>query len=148
MTDDAFRWYVLIPCSDTETWAVPQICLAEIFTLSTDTDNPPNEITWRDRVVPILDRGHDDGSTWREPGRGSGLVAIFLGLEGDGCEYWGVAVRGEGLTIAKVSPDEVQDAPEAVLQYASAAFTLNGRIYQVPDLDGLQKHIAFSQQVA
>ena len=98
MTDNTKRWCVLIPCSSTETWAVPQNCLGEIVTLYTDSTRPPDEITWRGRTVPVLDFGSDDGSVWREPRRGAGLVAIFLGLKGEGCEYWGLAVRGQAPT--------------------------------------------------
>jgi hypothetical protein len=148
MTNDTKQWCVLIPCSATETWAVPQNCLAEIMTLNTDTALPPDEVTWRGRTVPVLDFGSDDGSLWREPHRGAGLVAIFLGLRGEGCEYWGVAVRGEGLRVVGLSPEEVEDEPERASQHATAAFNFNGVLCQVPDLDSFQKKIAVTQQVA
>jgi len=148
MSDNTKRWCVLLPCSSTETWAVPQNCLGEIVTLHTDTALPPDEITWRGRTVPVLDFGSDDGSLWREPRRGAGLVAIFLGLKGEGCEYWGVALRGQGLRVVSLSPEEVEDAPEQVQRHATAAFKFNGVLCQVPDLDSFQKKIAVSQQVA
>ena len=148
MTEDAMRWCVLIPCSTEETWAVPQICLAEILTLQTDAEQPPEEVEWRGRQVPVLDMGSEDGSSWQGSRRGAGLVAIFLGLEGEGCEYWGVAVRGEGLSVEKVSTDDVLDAPEEVRSHATAAFRLHGALYQVPDLDALQKNISLSRQMA
>lgn len=148
MTDDAKQWCVLIPCSSTETWAVPQNCLAEIMTLNVDTALPPDEVNWRGRTVPVLDFGSDDGSLWREPHRGTGLVAIFLGLRGEGCEYWGVAVRGEGLKVVSLAPEEVEDMPERASQHATAAFNFNGVLCQVPDLDSFQKKIAVTQQVA
>ena len=148
MTDENLRWCVLIPCSRDEVWAVPQICLAEIYTLHTDSDLPPEEINWRDRKVPVMDLGPDDGSVWRETRRGSGLIAIFLGLEGEACDYWGVAVRGEGLTVAKMGAEEVSDAPDAVVEHATAAFERDGVIYQVPDLAQLQKELAESRQLA
>lgn len=148
MTDENLRWCVLIPCSETETWAVPQICLAEIYTLSTDLEVPPEEIDWRDRKVPVLDLGAGDGDTWREARRGSGLIAIFLGLEGEACEYWGVAIRGEGLSVARVAPDAVSDMPDAMAEHATAAFGLDGEVYQVPDLGGVQKKLAEARQVA
>jgi hypothetical protein len=148
MSDNTKRWCVLIPCSRTETWAVPQNCLGEIVTLHSDTVLPPDEITWRGRTVPVLDFGSDDGSLWREPRRGAGLVAVFLGLKGEGCEYWGVAVRGQGLRVVSLSPEEVKDMPEQVQQHATAAFNFNGVLCQVPDLDSFQKKIAVSQQVA
>jgi hypothetical protein len=148
MSDNTKRWCVLIPCSSAETWAVPQNCLGEIVTLHTDTALPPDEVTWRGRTVPVLDFGSDDGSPWREPRRGAGLVAIFLGLKGEGCEYWGVAVRGQGLRVVSLSPEDVEDAPDRVQRYATAAFNFNGVLCQVPDLDSFQKKIAVSQQVA
>jgi len=147
MTDESLRSCVLIPCSKTEAWAVPQICLAEILTLQTSAEEPPREVEWRGVTVPVLDMGPGDGSEWRES-RGTGLIAIFLGLKGEGCEYWGVAVRGDGLKVEKVSPEDIEDAAEAVLPHATAAFQLNGVLYQVPDLDELQKRVAVGQHAA
>lgn len=147
MSDESLRSCVLIPCSKTEAWAVPQICLAEILTLQAATEEPPEEVEWRGVRVPVLDMGRDDGSAWLESS-GSGLIAIFLGLKGEGCEYWGVAVRGEGLMIEKVSPDDIEDAQEQVLPHATAAFHLKGVLYQVPDLDELQKKLAVGQCAA
>ena len=147
MSDESLSSCVLIPCSKTEAWAVPQICLAEILTLQSSADEVPAEVEWRGVTVPVLDLGREDGSQWRESG-GSGLIAIFLGLKGEGCEYWGVAVRGEGLAVEKVSPEDIEDAQEQVLPHATAAFHLRGVLYQVPDLDGLQKKIAVGQCAA
>lgn len=141
MSEDAMRSCVLIPCSRAESWAVPQVCLAEILTLQMAAESPPAEIEWRGRTVPVLDMGEDEESTWQEQS-GAGLVAIFLGLEGEGCDYWGVAVRGNGLAIEKVSPEEVNDAPDEVLPHATAAFRLNDVLYQVPDLDSFQKKLS------
>ena len=148
MSDTTERWCVLVPCSGSETWAVPQNCLAEIVTVHTDAEVPPLEVSWRGRTVPVLDLGSDDGSQWQARGRNAGLVAIFLGLKGEGCEYWAVAVRGEGLKVVSLSPDEVEDVPEQVVSHATAAFTFHGVLCQVPDLDSFQRKIAVSQQVA
>ena len=148
MTDNTKLWCALIPCSSTETWAVPQNCLAEIVTLHTDTRLPPQELTWRERTVPVLDLGSDDGSLWQQPNRDAGLVAIFLGLKGEGCEYWGVAVRGEGLKVAGLVAEEVEEVTDCVQEYATAAFMMNGVLCQVPDLDSFQKKIAASEMVA
>jgi len=147
MSDEALRSCVLIPCSQSESWAVPQICLAEILTLQTAAETPPEEVEWRGRTVPVIDMGREDGTSWQEH-RGVGLVAIFLGLEGEGCDYWGVAVRGEGLAIEKISPEEVSDASDDVLPHASAAFRLNDVLYQVPDLDSFQKKISADMSAA
>jgi hypothetical protein len=148
MTEDVSRWCVLLPCSETETWAVPQNCLGEILTLQADTDSPPDEVQWRDRIVPVIDLGSDDGSVWREPRRGSGLVAVFLGLKGEGCEYWALALRGPSLSVVNLVPEEVEDAPEQASDHASAAFIYRGVLCQVPDLDSFQKKIALSEHVA
>jgi hypothetical protein len=145
MTDDTSRWCVLMPCSKTEAWAVPQNCLAEIVTLHDVAEQPPDEILWRGVSVSVLDFGDDDGSAWREHHGDTGLIAIILGLEGEGCDYWGVAVRGEGLAVKRVAAGDVEDLPDAVREHASAAFNLHGTAYQVPDLAALQKKIAASQ---
>ena len=148
MTDDTSRWCVLLPCSKTESWAVPQNCLGEIVTLQGAAEQPPEELVWRGATVPVLDFGYDDGSEWREKHAGTGLIAVFLGLEGEGCDYWGVAIRGEGLAIKRIAAQDIQDAPEAVRQHATAAFSLQGAVYQVPDLALLQKKIADSLELA
>lgn len=148
MTDNTKRWCVLIPCSKSETWAVPQNCLGEIVTLHTDMQLPPNEVAWRGLKVPVLDLGSDDGSLWLEPRRGTALIAIILGLKGEGCEYWGVAVRGEGLRAVSLSPETVEDMPDLVVQHSTAAFKFHDVLCQVPNLDSFQKKMALSQQVA
>jgi hypothetical protein len=148
MADNTKHWCVLIPCSSTETWAVPQNCLAEIVTLHTDTQRPPQSLSWRDRTVPVLDLGGDDGSLWQQPNRDAGLVAIFLGLKGEECEYWGVAIRGEGLRAVGLEVDRVEEAPEDVQEHATAAFKWDNVLCQVPDLDSFQRKIATRQMVA
>lgn len=148
MSDNPKHWCVLIPCSGTETWAVPQNCLAEIVTLHTDSLSPPQVVSWRDRTVPVLDLGSEDGSLWQQPARDAGLVAIFLGLKGEGCEYWGLAIRGEGLRVVGLEPDAVADAPQEVQKHATAAFRFDDVLCQVPDLDSFQKQIAASLMVA
>lgn len=148
MADNTKYWCVLVPCSSTETWAVPQNCLAEIVTLHTDAQLPPQTLCWRDRTVPVLDFGGDDGSLWQQPTRDAGLVAVFLGLKGEGCEYWGVAIRGTGLRVVGLVPERVEDAPEEAREHATAAFRFDNVLYQVPDLDSFQKKIAATQMVA
>jgi len=127
---------------------VPQNCLAEILTVSSDSDTPPEAVSWRGVDVPVMDFGADGAAPWREARVGTGLVAVFLGLKGENCEYWGVAVRGQGLSIAALSPREVADVEDEVAEHASAAFRYREGLYQVPDLDGLQKTLAASMSVA
>lgn len=146
--DTQKRWCVLVPCSSTETWAVPQNCLAEIVTLHTDAATPPATLNWRGRTVPVLDLGRGDGAQWSEPQRGTGLVAIFLGLKGEGSEYWGLAVRGKGLKAVNLSQADVQDVPGQVAAHATAAFTVDGVLCQVPDLDSFQKKSTAIARVA
>lgn len=148
MTDNTNRWCVLVPCSQSETWAVPLNCLAEIVTLHTDETSPPRELQWRDHTVPVMDLGGKDGSQWRAASRGTGLLAIFLGLKGEGCEYWGLAVRGEGLRVVSLTGDAVEDAPEQIQKHATAAFRFHGVLCQVPDLDSFQRKVAAGRHVA
>jgi hypothetical protein len=148
MTDSALKHCVLVPCSETERWAVPQNCLGEIQVVNSDTGSPPESISWRGREVPVLDFGPEDSTPWCESRNGTGLVAIFLGLKGDDCEYWGVAVRGNGLTVTSLSSDDIGDASDRVADHASAAFEYHGVLYQVPDLDGLQKRVAVNRDNA
>lgn len=145
MSESAKRWCVLIPCSSTETWAVPQNCLGEILTVHTDDEQPPEKVAWRGETVPVLDFGHEIGPQWRDPGRGTGLVAVFLGLKGEDCSYWGVAVRGDGLRVLDLAAEEVEDVPDQVGEHATAAFSFKGVLCQVPDLDGFQKQFAANQ---
>mgnify|MGYP001819932595 CR=1 FL=1 len=144
MSEESATRCVLIPCSGQERWAVPQNCLAEIVTINADSDTPPAEVCWRNVTVPVLDFGSDGEVPWCEERGGTGLIAIFLGLAGEDCEYWGVALRGNGLAVASLSAGEVVDAPTRKCGHASAAFEYQGALYQVPDLDGLQKRLASS----
>lgn len=148
MSENANKWCVLVPCSHTETWAVPLNCLAEIVTLHTDAVSPPSVVSWRERTVPVLDLGADDGSHWLAASRGTGLVAIFLGLKGEGCDYWALAVRGEGLRVVSLASEAVEDVPEQVRQHATAAFRFHDVVCQVPDLDSFQRKAAAGQHVA
>lgn len=145
MSESTKQWCVLIPCSSTETWAVPQNCLGEIFSVHTYNEEPPKQVEWRGETVSVLDFGSDDGPQWRDPGRGAGLVAVFLGLKGEGCSYWAVAVRGDGLRVVNLAGEDVEDMPEQVVEHATAAFSFRGVLCQVPDLDSFQKKIAVNQ---
>ncbi len=142
MSDDAITSCVLIPCSDNEKWAVPQNCLAEIHVVNSIEETPPSLLEWRGREVPVVDFGAESDAPWCEQRIGTGLVAIFLGLEGEACEYWGVAIRGAGLDVVTLASAELVDASEEACEHASAAFKYNDVLYQVPDLDGLQKRAA------
>jgi len=145
MTEDTKRWCVLIPCSSTETWAVPQNCLGEIITVQAASDEPPGEVNWRGHAVPVLDFGGANDTAWRDASRGTGLVVVFLGLKGEACAYWGIAVRGGGLRVVDLAAEEIDDRPEQVVEHATAAFDFKGVLCQVPDLDRFQKQIAVNQ---
>lgn len=135
--DNESRWCVLLPCSSQETWAVPQKCLAEIVTLPTEASSPPAELFWRGRDVPILDLGRDNVAPWRDSRAATGLIAVMLGLKGGSWDYYGVALRGGGLNMKDLSREQIEDAPEQALEGASAAFRMNGKIYQIPDMTSL-----------
>jgi hypothetical protein len=139
MSDALSRMCVLLPCSASRLWAVPQCCLGEIVTVPALADQPPDEITWRGEVVPVVDFGCAGDSPWRDQRGGVGLVAIMLGRQDEPCRYWGVAVRGEGLGVSELTENTVEDLPDAVLDYASAAFRLGDIVYQVPDLLAVQR---------
>ena len=142
------QWCILLPCSNTEHWAVPQNVLAEIVTLPTDEEQPPGELEWRGESVPVLDLGDPGESPWQQRVGGAGLVAVFLGLSGENCDYWGLALRGEGLAVKQIQPAEVEEVTEGVAEHAIAAFSVGGVTYQVPDLHALQRRIATSQEAA
>ena len=139
MTELPIRCVLLSPNRD-ERWAVPQNCLAEILTLGIGHDAPLDTVNWRGRQVPVVDFGVASG--------GARLVAVFLGLAGEGCDYWGVAVNGAGLAVVSLSPGEVTDAPDAVVEHAQAAFRYGDALYQVPDLERLQRRIADGKKAA
>ncbi|MCX2977763.1 hypothetical protein [Candidatus Marimicrobium litorale] len=145
MTQDTTTWCVLIPCCTEETWAVPQQCLGEIVTVQSESDAPPAELDWRGQSVPVFDLGAVSGPAWREPRRGSGLVAIFVGLKGEACEYWGIPVRGKGLRMVSLAEDDVEDTPVPEGVNARAAFKFEGETYQVPDLECFQKQVVASR---
>jgi hypothetical protein len=131
------RWCVLLPCSAQESWAVPQKCLAEIVTLPADGTSPPTQLFWRGRDVPILDLGVDNAAPWRDSRASTGLIAVMLGLKGGSWDYYGVALRGGGLTMKDLSREDIEDVPELVCEGSSSAFRMNGEIYQVPDMASL-----------
>lgn len=139
MEENTTQHCVLLPCSETERWAIPQNCLAEIVTYSGDEDSPPREIDWRGQVIPVLDLQDSDDQSWRNR-----LIAVVLGLEGEGLEYWGVALRGDGLTAVNLAESAVEDLDTVTGEHSSATFRLGAQEYQVPDLLALQKHMTAS----
>ncbi|MBT4254740.1 MAG: hypothetical protein HOC23_11430 [Halieaceae bacterium] len=142
MIENSPHQVVLLPCASTETWAIPQRCLAEIVTQQAIQEQPPGQISWRGREVPVLALDDDSQQPWREPRGGTGLIAIILGLAGEGCDYWGVALRGAGLGMAEFDVEDIEDVPEEVTEHSTSAFRLRGEVYQVPDLIKLQRHMA------
>ena len=147
MSEMTFGSCVVVPCSSEQSWVVPQRCLGEIVTISASAEQPPLEISWRGEVVPVVDFGSKDSQPWRDRRGGAGLVAVILGQRGEACEYFGVAVRGAGLGVSQLTEDDMEDLPETVLDYATAAFRMNGDIYQVPDLLSLQRAIGAGDAV-
>jgi hypothetical protein len=141
MSEMTFGHCVVVPCCSEQSWVVPQQCLGEIVTISAGEEQPPQEISWRGEVVPVVDFGSKDSLPWRDQRGGAGLVAVVLGQRGEACQYFGVAVRGAGLGVSHLMEDEMEDLPETVLDYATAAFRMNGVIYHVPDLLALQRAV-------
>ncbi|MEM1112861.1 MAG: hypothetical protein AAGI11_13195 [Pseudomonadota bacterium] len=129
------RWCVFLPCSERETWAVPQNALGEIVTIADASPEPPTVVLWRDHEVPVLDLGREGGAPWRENHGGTGRVAVFLGLEGQDRPYWALALRGQGLSMDALTDDHLEAVgEEEVEMHALGAFKLRGQRYQIPDL--------------
>ena len=135
---------VLLACAGGDHWALPQNCLAEILTLAAVEAQPPQEASWRGRMIPVIVAGGEQARAddWRDEHSGTGLVAVIPGLRGMGCEYWAVAILGDGLRLCAIGESGFADAPEAATDYATAAFRLDGVVYQVPDLKRLQSGIS------
>lgn len=138
MSEQAERMCVLLPCGPDRQWAVPQKCLGEIVTLPAHEDQVPEQVSWRGVEIPVMDFGADGELPWRDAGNSSGLIAVILGLQGGGSDYWGVALRGPGLAVRRIDSADCRDLPAAVDEYALAAFELDGKVYQVPNLPALQ----------
>ena len=145
MIEQESRWCALMACSDTLYWAVPQNCLAEIVTMHTARTTPPERIRWRGESVPVLCFSEEQAG-WRDEQAGAGLLAILLGLRDEGCDYWAVAIRGDGLTVRNLAEEDLQEAPEELQEGSTAAFRLAGRVYQVPDLPAIQRQVAATLQ--
>ena len=105
-------------------------------------DCPPQEISWRGELIPVLDFGSGGDLPWRDSRAGSGLIAVLLGSRDENCQYLGMAVRGDGLGVASLAEDGIEDQPEEVQEYATAAFRMRGNVYQVPDILALQRAVA------
>lgn len=138
---------VLLPCSSQRSWVVPQSCLGEIVTVTASGEHPPEFIHWRGEEVPVVDFGRQDTLPWRDPRGSTGLVAVLLGQRDEGCRYFGVAVRGGLLSVSTLDDNEIEDLPDAVQDYATAAFRMKGHVYQVPDLLALQRAIGSGQAI-
>lgn len=137
MNETASRWCVLLPCSKEEKWAVPQNCLAEIVTLATEANDPPEQFQWRGQSVPILDLDEAHESPWADERAGTGLVAVMLGLKGGAWEYCGVALRGQGLAMKDLAKESIEDTPDLALECSNSAFRMGGEVYQIPKLQEL-----------
>jgi hypothetical protein len=142
------KWCVFLPCSGKVSWVVPQNCLAEIITATADTEQPPEQIVWRGQEIPVLDLGAKGDAAWREERTGTGLIAVLLGLEGGGCDYWGVALRGEGLGMSDLAGVEVTDVVSEDEDELGALFQLNGDTYAIPDLVEIQRQAAIASREA
>ncbi|MFV0477006.1 MAG: hypothetical protein ACK5ME_04120 [Parahaliea sp.] len=140
MSEPKLHNCLFLPCSATEIWALPTNCLAEIVTLYEVSDPPPEWIKWRGQQVPVLDLDSEQNTCWSDK-RNSGLIAILLGMEGLGCEYLGVALRGKGLGLHQVVVEEVVDCPEEVQPHSVSAFRWRDTLYQVPDLAAVLKEV-------
>ena len=74
-------------------------------------------------------------------------MAVILGQRDETCRYFAVAIRGSTLAVCKLAQEEIEDLPEVHSKYATAAFRMNGSVYQVPDLLALQQALGAGMQV-
>lgn len=139
MSKAGTRMCVLLPCGGDLRWVVPQSCLAEILTLTTEQETPPETLAWRGVDLPVVDIGARSGTPWRNVQSGTGLVVVVLGVDDEGADCWGLALRGDGLSVLDVQETDCQDLPESVVEHSLAACVLDGLVYQVPDLPSLQR---------
>ncbi|MEH6580637.1 MAG: chemotaxis protein CheW [Halioglobus sp.] len=144
MSNNDSQWCVFLPCSKEEIWAIPQKCLAEIVTLQEVGEVPPEVISWRGQDVPVLDIDEKGEAHWRDLRGETGRIAVILGLKGEGYDYWAVALRGDGLSVRNISTEQILDLPDGKLERSTAAFELQNVVYQVPDLQELQKQAGMS----
>ena len=145
MTRDERQWCVFLPFGSGETWAVSQNVVAEIVTMPATSPEPPGELIWRGRTVPVFDPGVATQTPWCDQYGRTGLVAVLLGLEDGDLQYWGVALRGEGLTIKDMHREAVEDAREEAHADAITAFRLNQQLVQIPDLAMMQHKLQSAQ---
>ena len=145
MSVDDRQWCIFLPCGNGDTWAVPQNAVAEIVTVEGHSSEPPKTIMWRGRNLPVVDPSTDKSTAWRDKYGRSGLVAVILGLEGEELEYWGVALRGEGLTIKDMRSETVEEAQDEAQERSLTAFRLNQHVVQIPDLAKMQHELQSTQ---
>ena len=148
MSDKPSHWCVFLPCSSSEIWALPQNCVAEIVVMPAEAECPPQHINWRNQEVPVLDLNDGGDLPWRERHGGSGLIAVMLGLKGEGCDYWAVALRGTALSMKDIADEDIEDCPDMTLARSVGAFRLHGEVYQIPDLLELQREITADRMTA
>jgi chemotaxis signal transduction protein len=104
-------------------------------------------INWRGETVPVIDLGGSDAVPWRDQRGGAGLVAVVLGRRDEACRYFGLAVRGVDLGVSELAQEHIEDLDEPLSDYATAAFRMNERTYQIPDLLALQRALASREAV-
>lgn len=139
------QWCIFLPCGRGEMWAVSQNAVAEIVVVDAMISQPPEQLMWRGKNLPVLDPGLGTGTPWCEKPGCTGLVAVMLGLEGAELEYWGLALRGEGLTIKDIRRETVEDAQEQAHEHAVTAFRLHEQLVQIPDLAMMQHQLQSTQ---
>jgi hypothetical protein len=120
---------------------VPQRCLGEILTVTPAGEHPPEQVRWRGELLPVADFGFGGSAPWRDERSGAGLIAVVLGQRDEACPYFGVALRGSDLGVRRLEDAAIEDLPDAVEDYACAMFSLQGTVYEVPDLLALQRSL-------
>ena len=145
MSIDERQWCIFLPCGKGETWAVSHNAVAEIVAVDAVGVEPPEQLMWRGNNLAVFDPGLGTGTPWREAPGSTGHVAVLLGLEGAALEYWGVALRGEGLTIKDLRREVIEEAQDRAKEHAVTAFRLHDQLVQIPDFAMMQHQLQFSQ---
>lgn len=129
---------VLLNCADGETWAVPQAALAAVVHRA--QSEALHELRWGELSLPVLDRTRAREVTFPGPAAGE-LLAVFRGGQAGSTPFWALRLVPPGACWVSLSEEDVEDAPDAVMPGALAAFRHAGVLCQVPDLSSIESQL-------
>jgi hypothetical protein len=135
MRPDSLQRCVLLPCHGGQTWAVPPNCLVEIAMVPVAT---ADRVSWRDRDIPLFEVAS------AAPRPDPCPCAIFLGMKGQRCDFWALALADCGARAVTLAAAVLEEQPDQVQADCLSAFRFEGLLCQVPDLPALQARLAGS----